>query len=462
MGKLTHIPGRRGLPLIGETVPFMTRQQEWAGARYRKYGPVSRADLLGRQWVVVLGADAFATVMINRDNVFESAPAWTYINGPFLEGALIYLDPDAHFRQRRIRNKAFTRRHLERYLDTVNATVADHLDRWQPSADFHAFPAIRELTLSIAMRTLAGLDLPDDVRRVEIAFDDTLRAATALIRYPVPGLSWWRGLRGRAVLDRILRAHIPDKRANPGSDFFSSLCAASDDDGAYFDDDEVVNHMIAILHATHDTTVSTSTAMMYRFGRHRNWQQRCRDEAAADFAGLGAAEAMPTLDNVIRETMRIDGAVPLLPRYAAADTEIAGHRIPAGTYLVTVPQFNHMMGEYWSAPETFDPDRFGPDRREDKSHKMAWVPFGAGVHKCIGMPLAMLAMYATMHALLRRFEWSVPDGYEVPWNRMAIPVPKDGLPITLKRRAAASPTASETTAPPLHPGAGDAAPRPPM
>ena len=85
----------------------------------------------------------------------------------------------------------------------------------------------------------------------------------------------------------------------------------------------------------------------------------------------------------------------------------------------------------WSAPDTFDPDRFAEHRREDRNHRDAWIPFGGGVHKCIGMAFGTLEVAAILHEMLRTYRWSVDPGYRPRWDNTSLPVPADGLPLSL-------------------------------
>jgi cytochrome P450 len=106
--------------------------------------------------------------------------------------------------------------------------------------------------------------------------------------------------------------------------------------------------------------------------------------------------------------------------------------------LIDVGQWvNHLLPEYWTDPARFDPERFAEPRREDKSHKFAWVPFGAGAHKCIGMHFGMLEVKAVIDAMVRNFEWRLPPDYEIPWSYITLPYPRDGAPVVLRRRRGA-------------------------
>ena len=74
-----------------------------------------------------------------------------------------------------------------------------------------------------------------------------------------------------------------------------------------------------------------------------------------------------------------------------------------------------------------------PERREDAIHKHAWIPFGSGVHKCIGMHFGGMEVKAIMHAMLLRYRWTIPAGYVPPLDYGTGPYPGDGLPVRLER-----------------------------
>jgi cytochrome P450 len=89
------------------------------------------------------------------------------------------------------------------------------------------------------------------------------------------------------------------------------------------------------------------------------------------------------------------------------------------------------MEPWWHDPDTFDPERFGPQRREDAAHRYAWAPFGGGVHKCIAMHFGSMEVKAIMHQLLRQHSWRIHASYEPVLDYGTGPFPGDGLPIEL-------------------------------
>ena len=117
----------------------------------------------------------------------------------------------------------------------------------------------------------------------------------------MPGLRWSRGPAPAArLLEDYLRPRIPEHRASDGDDLFTALCHAQSEDGETFTDDDVVNHMIFLLMAAHDTSTITLTTMAYYLAKNPEWQDRCRDESLA--LGTGPSSATTTSTSWSRST----------------------------------------------------------------------------------------------------------------------------------------------------------------
>ena len=228
---------------------------------------------------------------------------------------------------------------------------------------------------------------------------------------------------------------IEKRRVGEGADMMSRLCRGETEEGHRFSDREVIDHMIFLMMAAHDTTTSTLTSMTYELARHPEWQERLRAETCAlprDRVALGELGELESLGWVMRETLRRYPPLPVIPRIAESEFVWGGYRIPAGAMVVVSPIHTHHMNAWWDEPYRFDPDRFGPERAEDERHTHSWVPFGAGPHHCLGRRFAELQVKAVMHQLLRRYRWSVDPGYEMPVQQAPISKPMDGLPLRLE------------------------------
>ncbi|NLU61821.1 cytochrome P450 [Rhodococcus sp. HNM0563] len=437
---LTPVPGDKGLPYIGYALDYMRNPLKAYDKRYREHGPVSWFHFAGNPWVVLLGPDACGAALQNRDRALVNGAGWRVLIGPFFDRGLMLLDGDEHTAHRRIMSQAFTRDRIARYTEAMHPAIEKTLDTWTPREDFRAYPAIKELTLGLATSIFMGGAEGSSAREmdeVNKAFIGCVQASTAIVRYALPGSRWRRGVQGRARLEEFFRRYLPARRTDAGDDLFSVLCHVESEDGERFSDDDVVNHMIFLMMAAHDTsTITLSTALQY-LGQFPQWQQACRDESEA----LGTRtptfeqlDQLTTLDLVIKECQRLVTPVPGIVRRAVADTEILGHFIPKGTLMNVGLHYSHHMPDLWPDPEHFDPGRFSPERREDRVHKYAWSPFGGGAHRCLGMHFSGAEIKTVLHHLLLRYRWHVPADYVAPMNFTSLPFPNDGQPIDLRVR----------------------------
>ena len=416
------------------TLGFLLDAQGYAEQIIAKHGPVTWSRSLGATMVLAGGGDATRTVLANKDKAYSQG-GWDYFIKAFFNRGLMLLDFAEHLQHRRIMQQAFTRERLVGYLAGMDDVITDRVPSWPANdATFELYPAIKDLSLDIATTLFMAGEIGENAALVS-AFTAAVHASTAIVRYPVPGLSWSRGLAGRRLLEDYFRAQLPAKRATDGTDLFAALCHARGDDGEMFSDDDIVNHMIFLMMAAHDTSSITTTAVAYYLAKNPAWQERARRECLplrgkpVDIDSLGG---LSTLDLVINEAIRLETPVPALVRKTVKDTDLSGYYVPAGTMVAVLPGVNHRMGEYWKDPDTFDPERFAAPRNEDKAHRYAFLPFGGGAHKCIGMHFGVLEVKTILVRLLTQYELVVPDDYTLRWDKSSLWFPPDGLPLTLR------------------------------
>jgi cytochrome P450 len=432
---LKPVPGDPGPPLIGHAMGVLYDSLNFARRRYQRFGPVSWTTVFGTKMVSVLGPEGAEIIAANREKAFANEGAYNYLIGPFFHRGVMLMDFDEHLRHRRIMQEAFTRPRLVGYLGAMNPRITAELDGWRPGRRFELYNAAKRLTLGIANEVFVGEPVGADGDRITKAFIAAVRGGQAYLRADVPGGVWARGLRGRRVLEQYFSERLAAHRAGGGDDLLSVLCRAQSEDGERFTDEDIVNHMIFVMMAAHDTSTITLAMMGYYLGRYPQWQEKVRAESVAlgkpsiDFEDL---DRLSTLDLVLKEALRLNAPVGALFRQAVKDTEVLGYYIPAGTIVLVGTYAAQRMTEVWSAPDEFDPGRFAEDRREDKVHRYAWAPFGGGAHKCIGMHFGTMEVKAIMHQLLLRHRWTVPAGYHPPIGYGTGPMPLDGLPIQLE------------------------------
>jgi enediyne biosynthesis protein E7 len=134
---------------------------------------------------------------------------------------------------------------------------------------------------------------------------------------------------------------------------------------------------------------------------------------------------------VIQETMRLFPPIWALIRIAAGDDEIGAHQIKAGDKVVILTYIAHHSPKYWEEPETFDPERFAPERAK-KRVKYSYLPFAAGKRACIGGALSQIENTLALVQLLRRFTPDYVGPQPAKIHATVTLCPKGGLPFKIR------------------------------
>lgn len=374
---LEPVRGTAGMPLLGHTLDYIRFGSNFTRARYQRFGPVWWMGAFGTRIVMVAGADATQEALTTKAKSF-SQDGWTYLIDAFFHRGLMLMSFDEHRMHRRIMQEAFTRDRLAGYVDQLGPTLETSIRRWTAGRSTRIYPLLKALTLDVATEVfMAGRGGSEDTDAINDAFVATVRAASSIIRFPLPGTRWRAGVHGRTLLEDYFTRHLPTARSAQGDDLFAGLCHARTADGEAFTDEDVVNHMIFLMMAAHDTSTITTTAAAYFLAKHPAWQERARAES--DRLGerrpdIDDLDSMATLDLVIKETLRLVAPVPIVMRKTIENVEIAGRHIPADTLVAVAPAVNHFDESCWTEPDTFDPDRFSEPRHEDQNHRFGWNP----------------------------------------------------------------------------------------
>jgi len=400
-----------------------------------RYGPAVRNGVGFMTGISLFGPDANRFVLLDRDGLLSARGAWELIMGRIFGGGLLLRDGEDHRRQRRIMRAAFQSEVLAEYCERMNPRIARGIEGWLAGGTrLLAFPAYKELTLDLAFDIFVGVELGAQAQRLGRWFEATVAASMSILRLPIPGLEFQRGLEGRRRMGEYFASLIPARREAPGTDMLSRLCRADPATGEGLTDREIVDHMNFLMMAAHDTTSSTLTSLTYLLGRHPEWQERARRESLAlgdEMLAYQHQDQLPSLTQALHETLRLYPPLSAIPRLALEEFGFDGYRVPKGSMVSIFPIHTHRMPEWWTAPERFDPERFARERQEHRRHTHLYVPFGGGAHMCLGLRFAEMQVRAVMHQLLRRARWELAPGYVMPVQEAPISKPRDGLPIRL-------------------------------
>ncbi len=434
---LDHIPGEDGWPIIGTTLELLADPIGYGIKMRAKYGNVFRNNGFGRRGVTLIGAEANELILFDRDKLFSSEQGWGPVLHLLFPRGLMLIDFDHHRMDRRALSIAFKPGPMRHYADALNRGIAARTEQWR-GQEMLFYPAIKQLTLDLAADSFMGLPLGPEADKINKAFVDMVAASIGVVRKPLPFTAMGRGVAGRKFLVEWFTAEtLRRRREGGGQDMFSQFATATHEDGALMPVDQVVDHMIFLMMAAHDTITSSASSLVWLLAKNPEWQGKLRAEILAVTGGPGRPVACEDLGKLeltemaFKEALRLIPPVPSLPRRALRDFTFQGWHIPAGSGVGISTTSVHMMEEHWPEPSKFDPLRFTPEASAGR-HKYAWVPFGGGAHMCLGLHFAYMQIKLLMAHLLTRYQIELEPGYEPEWQPWPIPKPKDGLKVTFR------------------------------
>ena len=320
----------------------------------------------GKKSFIAVSYDAVSEIL--RDGRIFSSGAYRESMGAVMGPNILVMDEPEHGRYRRLIQQAFSKKALEVWEEelvhpVVHGLVDAFVDRG--SADL-----VRELTFPFPVHVIAGmLGLPEeDLPWFHARAVDVISVA----------LDPMRGIQGSQQLGEYLTPIIEERRANPGKDLISVL-ATGELDGQELDNEHVLGFLRLLLPAGAETTYRSSSNLIFGLlSQPDQWQ------ALADDRGL--------MIQAIEEGLRWEVPLTGIGRLCVEDTEVAGTKIPAGSYIQVLIGAANRDETRWDRADEFDIHR--PPRQH--------MSFAFGPHRCLGMHLARMETKVCLEALLDR------------------------------------------------------------
>jgi cytochrome P450 len=350
-------------------------------------------------------------------------------------------------RQRRIMQPAFHRHVLVHLGDSITEEAHRFVSRWvtqSKETSVNIEDAMMNLTMQVIGRTMFNVDMEKGKHAdLHHAFtyigNHIVKRAFNFLHPPL-----WVPVMGnpefkqavQTVADAI--SGIVAERATmetPPGDLLDMLLAARDEEGNQLDDTQMLDEMMGIVFAGHETTALTLSWASYLLATHPEIQVALQHEVDTVLGGRAVTtddlSKLPLNRAVMMETMRLYPAAWVTTREAIGADVIDGYHLPAKALVLINIYGLHHSPDYWETPNAFNPDHF---LGEPKYPKGAYLPFGAGPRKCLGEPLAMMEGQLILATLMQKATVKADP------KRTAVPFPqftlhsKDGVWVMLEAR----------------------------
>ncbi|MFF3684829.1 cytochrome P450 [Streptomyces sp. NPDC002187] len=443
MQSVPRAPG--AVPLLGHALSLW-RDPLGFMKSLRAHGDLVRVDLGMMPMYVVTSAELVHEVTVKQARSFEKGRFFDRLR-PLAGNGLANANGELHRAHRRLIQPMFSKERIAGYSQIMSRNAQQLADSWTPGQVVD----LEQVMAGYAIETLAstmfstdiGLPAVEAVRKnLPVLLKNLLiRAAspTFLDRLPIRANRDFdaasRAL--RAVIDEVVSTARRSGDADRG-DLLSLLLAAQDaDSGKSLSDVEVRDELSTILFAGAETTAAALAWTFHELaGRPETEEQlvaEIREVVGDRPVTLADVPRLEGIRRVLDEVIRLHG-VTLLMRRTTQPVVLGGIELPTGTEVAFSLYAIHRDPSLYANADTFDPDRWLPERRGDIARE-AFVPFGAGNRKCIGDQFVWTEATIAIATVLAKWQL-VPTPGHTPKEVASAVAHADRIPMTIQPRQA--------------------------
>jgi sterol 14-demethylase len=293
-------------------------------------------------------------------------------------------------------------------------TVAWTKQHWPKEGTANLLESLNEITLLTSTRAIQGPEVRSRFTKEFASLYNDLDRALGFVSFMFPYLPiplHRRRDTARETIRKLYMEIIQRRRDNPAEydDLIETLMEVTYPDGSHVTDDEIVGICIALLLAGQHTSNVTSTWTTLYILSNPEMKARVMQELddvwpAGEQLTYDHLRRMETLNNCVKETLRLRPPIIMVFRYTEVDWQFKDYVVPAGNLVVVSPAVANRDPNIWTNPDNFDPDRFSKERAEDKKAKYAYLAFSAGRHACIGEQFAYVQVMSILATLFRNYD----------------------------------------------------------
>jgi sterol 14-demethylase len=398
-------------------------------------GDVGEFRLADKPVVMVSGAAANEWFFRAPEEDLDQAEAYPFMKPIFGPGVVFDAPPER--RREMLHNQALRDKFMRGHAATIAGEVDAMVGQWTTQGEIDLLDWFAELTIYTSSACLIGKRFRDQLDRRFAELYHDLERGTDAIAYVDPYVdieSFRRRDAARAGLVELVTQIMDGREAGPpppdhDRDLLDVLMSIKDEDFTpRFSPDYVTGAFISMMFAGHHTTSGTAAWTLIELLRHPDVLQGVVAELDALYANgeevsYQALREMPLLEAAIKEALRLHPPLILVLRVAKRDLDVAGHRIAEGKLVGASLAVSNRLEEDFPDAGAFVPARYLDPRNEDAANPWTWIPFGAGRHRCVGAPFAMMQLKAIFSVLLRGWEFELaqpPDTYRNDHSKMVV------------------------------------------
>jgi len=421
------------LPLLGHLLALRRDPLALLQRVHDELGEIGELRLAGTRVVMLYGAEAQEAFFRAPEEQLDQAAAYPFMKPIF--GPEVVFDATPEQRKQAMRNQSLRDKYMRGHAEGIAAEVERMTAGWGERGEIDVLDFFSELTLYTSSAALIGKQFRQELGPQYVDVFKDLERGTDAFAYVNPYLplpAFRRRDRARATLVGWLEQIFARREQDDTEyqDLFQILHGLSDATGKRrYSDEQITGMFISMMFAGHHTSSVVASWALLDLLLHPEWLEKVRaelDQLYADGRAVSyqALREIPILECCLKETLRLHPPLIILMRKVAQEFRYKGWRVPVGHIVATSPAISNRMPEHFPEPLRYNPARYLGDRHEDRQ-LFAWIPFGAGRHRCVGAAFAMMQLKTLFSILLRQHDFALAqprDSYRNDHSKMVVAV----------------------------------------
>lgn len=403
----------------------------------RQYGdPFTIPTVMG-PLVTTISPEGNKEIFSADPDTFEPAGGQAF--GFVLGNSVLLASGAAHRRARKLLAPPFHGARMRAYGTLMRDTALRYASRWEVGRPFVLLDTTQAITLDVIIEAVFGVSGSEHVQRFRAELLALLASFSPLLmlkslRHRFLGVGpWARFSRRYETLRTLVFALIDEHRKSleGRTDILSLLIAARDEEGRGLSEQDIMDELMTLVLAGHETTAVMLAWALYCLERNPDVRARL----LAELVPLGpqpdpeALARLPLLEAVCNETLRLYPPVHIVHRRLVRPLTLRGYELPPGTVVGAGAHATHRLEGLYPEPERFRPERF----LERTYSPFEFLPWGGGARRCLGAAFALYEMKIVLGTLVPRFRLRVLDKGDVPLVlRPGTVGPKGGIRVRLE------------------------------
>ena len=399
-------------------------------------GTYSASLSINRKLILTQNPDFINYILKENHRNYNKSELSTERAVEFFGKGLLFSNGDYWLRQRRLIQPAFHREQLQGLYGIIIKSVDEFLLQFPIGKSIDVYPLIHQLSFNIIIQSLFDIKLSsqimEELNQIFTELQDFLiKDINQPLRrffYPFTGIEN-RQLKKAKRLREIFIEIVNERKASDKNydDLLDMLLKSKyEDTGEAMTNDQIVDEVLILIFAGHETTANTLSWLLYLLSTNNETVQKLTNS----FANSSIHECLNNeyLKATINEVMRLYPAAWMTERVAIEDDEFEGFSFPKNTIIIPFFFGLHRDKKLWAEELKFDPERFIIDTKFVKSKN--YFPFGSGPRMCIGNNFAMAEMSFFIFSFLKKFQ--IKSTGQIPEMKALITLRPDKILLNIK------------------------------